>query len=150
MPSEGAQGASSSVLEASVAANKPPSPEPASGGTRIANAPEAKPRPEEPLNVQHASFSPHVDRAAGEGAVMKTGRQVAVVATSILVVMMPSVVYPQTLDDFKTASLAKGVESIPFSSLRGDAASIQRDIENWKRTTASFSDWKEYDRSKAE
>ena len=56
----------------------------------------------------------------------------------------------KTLDDFKTAAQSTGVQAIPYSSPRGDAASIQRDIASRKKELASFKDWKEYDRDKIE
>jgi hypothetical protein len=64
--------------------------------------------------------------------------------------VLPSLVLGQNLDDFRVAAQNKGVQSIPFSSLRSDAGSIQGDINSWKQTTASFQEWKAYDRQKAE
>ena len=86
------------------------------------------------------------------GLFMEKRRQATQLLPSIFLILIltPSLLYGQTLDDFKTAAQSTGVQAIPYSSPRGDAASIQRDIASRKKELASFKDWKEYDRDKIE
>lgn len=70
----------------------------------------------------------------------------------VLLLMISSASLAQNLDDFKNAAKAasdgKGIESVPFSDLRRDAGSIQKDIDSWKEKTATYKTWKEYERQK--
>ncbi len=68
----------------------------------------------------------------------------------LILILTPSLFYGQTLDEFKTAAGSTGVQSIPYSSPRGDGAAIQRDIDSRKEELRAFKDWKEYDRAKIE
>jgi hypothetical protein len=68
----------------------------------------------------------------------------------LLAAILPSLAIGQTLDDFRVAAQSKGVQSIPFPSLRGDAESIQGDVESWKRTTANYEKAEVYERRKGE
>src|SRR5262245_45077805 len=63
----------------------------------------------------------------------------------LILILTPSLSYCQDLKDFKAAAESRGVQAIPFSSPRGDAAAIQRDIDSRKQELASFKEWKEYD-----
>ncbi len=81
---------------------------------------------------------------------VKTLQVIPVILFCLMLVVAPSMVFSQNLDDFKSGAQSRGVESIPFSSLRGDAGSINRDIESWKEKTASFQKWETYERKKIE
>ena len=75
-------------------------------------------------------------------------------AKPVLIYLLPAVLpflaNSQSLDDFRVAAQNKGVQSIPFSRLKGDAGAIQDDIESWKRTTANYDKADAYDRRTAE
>jgi chromosome segregation ATPase len=56
----------------------------------------------------------------------------------LLVIMSPSFLYSQTLDDFRTAASADGVNLIPFPDLRRDATSIADEVQRRKDEAKSF------------
>jgi hypothetical protein len=71
-----------------------------------------------------------------------------ILLSSVLFLLISPRIFCQKLDDFKQAATERGVESIPFSSLKSDARDIQGDINSCKSTLASFEDWATYDRKK--
>ena len=73
----------------------------------------------------------------------------AIFVSSLLFLAIPACIFSQNLDDFKEAKGNLGVKSIPFSSLRGEAGSIQDDINSCRVTCQSFENWKTYDRNKS-
>lgn len=62
----------------------------------------------------------------------------ATVLTFVVLMLMPVLLLSQSLDDFRTAAAADGVNLIPFPDLRKDATSIADDVQRRKDEAKNY------------